>query len=83
MRWPGLRASIIGTARATAMIYMVLLGADVLNAGLVLYVLLGCVMDSLAMILLTIPIFYPVVHRAALAGARRLPVAGASQRLNA
>ena len=89
MRWPGLRASIIGTGHATAMIYMVLLGADVLNAGLaitqlpgelanwvkdsglapmlvmaailVIYVLLGCVMDSLAMILLTIPIFYPVV----------------------
>jgi len=89
MRWPGLRASIIGTAHATAMIYMVLLGADVLNAGLaitqlpgelaswvkgsgmapllvmaailVVYILLGCVMDSLAMILLTIPIFYPVV----------------------
>lgn len=89
MRWAGLKASIIGTAHATAMIYMVLLGADVLNAGLaitqlpvdlaawvktsglppllimsailLIYVLLGCVMDSLAMILLTIPIFYPVV----------------------
>ena len=89
MRWTGLRASIVGTAYATAMIYMVLLGADVLNAGLaitqlpgelanwvkgsglapllvmaailVVYILLGCVMDSLAMILLTIPIFYPVV----------------------
>lgn len=89
MRWPGLRLSVIGTAHATAMIYMVLLGADVLNAGLaitqlpvelatwvktsglpplavmvailLIYVLLGCVMDSLAMILLTIPIFYPVV----------------------
>ena len=89
MRWPGLKLSIIGTAHATAMIYMVLLGADVLNAGLaitqlpvdlaawvktsglppllvmtailLIYVLLGCVMDSLAMILLTIPIFYPVV----------------------
>jgi TRAP-type C4-dicarboxylate transport system permease large subunit len=89
MRWAGLKLSIIGTAHATAMIYMVLLGADVLNAGLaitqlpvdlaewvkhsglapllvmsailLIYVLLGCVMDSLAMILLTIPIFYPVV----------------------
>jgi len=89
MRWPGLRLSIIGTAHATAMIYMVLLGADVLNAGLaitqlpvdlaswvktsglppllvmvvilLIYILLGCVMDSLAMILLTIPIFYPMV----------------------
>ena len=28
---------------------------------LVIYILLGCVMDSLAMILLTIPIFYPVI----------------------
>jgi tripartite ATP-independent transporter DctM subunit len=89
MRWAGTKQSIIGTAHATAMIYMVLLGADVLNAGLaitqlpvdlaawvktsglppllimsailLIYVLLGCVMDSLAMILLTIPIFYPVV----------------------
>jgi C4-dicarboxylate transporter DctM subunit len=33
----------------------------VLVAILVIYILLGCVMDSLAMILLTIPIFYPVV----------------------
>ena len=89
MRWDGLKLSIMGTAHATAMIYLVLLGADVLNAGLaitqlpvdlaawvktsglppllvmcailLIYVLLGCVMDSLAMILLTIPIFYPVV----------------------
>lgn len=89
MRWKGIRVSIIGTAHATAMIYVVLLGADILNAGLaitqlpaelatwvrdsglpplsiiaailLIYILLGCVMDSLAMILLTIPIFYPVV----------------------
>lgn len=89
MRWQGLRTSIIGTAYATGMIYMVLLGADILNAGLALiqlptelaswvinsnlnsmvvvltivmiYIALGCVMDSLAMILLTIPIFFPVI----------------------
>lgn len=89
MRWPGVRASLLGTAQATAMIYLVLLGADMLNTALALsqmpvelaawvkgsglpamavmvailvtYILLGCVMDSLAMILLTIPIFYPVV----------------------
>ena len=30
-------------------------------AVVVIYILLGCVMDSLAMILLTIPIFYPMV----------------------
>jgi len=79
----------LGAAQATAMIFLVLLGADMLNTALALsqmpvelaawvknsqvppllimvmilaiYVLLGCVMDSLAMILLTIPIFYPMV----------------------
>jgi len=84
-----LRASLVGTAHATGMIFLILLGADLLNSGLALtqlpvelanwvkssgmpplsvlltilliYVLLGCVMDSLAMILLTIPIFYPMV----------------------
>lgn len=89
LRWKGIKESLMGTAYATAMIFMVLLGADLLNSGLALtqlptelaewvkhsglpplavlvailavYVLLGCVMDSLAMILLTIPIFYPMV----------------------
>lgn len=85
----GFLDSIYGTAHATAMIFMVLIGADLLNSSLALsqmptelatwvqgsglppllvlfailliYILLGCVMDSLAMILLTIPIFYPMV----------------------
>ena len=89
MRFEGLMESLVGTAQATAMIFLVLLGADMLNTALALsqmpaelatwvknsgfspmlvmvmilliYILLGCVMDSLAMILLTIPIFYPVV----------------------
>jgi tripartite ATP-independent transporter DctM subunit len=89
MRTKGLIDSALGTAQATAMIFVVLLGADMLNTALalsqmpvelaawvkgsglspivvmiailVIYILLGCVMDSLAMILLTIPIFYPVV----------------------
>lgn len=89
MRGAGLRLSLLGTAETTAMIFLVLLGADLLNSGLaltqmptelaewvkqsglapllvlcsilLLYLLLGCVMDSLAMILLTIPIFYPVI----------------------
>jgi tripartite ATP-independent transporter DctM subunit len=89
MRGRGVVDSILGTAQATAMIYLVLLGADMLNTALalsqmpvelaawvqasalspmvvmvailVIYIFLGCVMDSLAMILLTIPIFYPVV----------------------
>ena len=89
MRLEGVVKSLVGTAHATAMIFLVLLGADMLNTALalsqmpvelaawvkgsglspmlvmiailVIYILLGCVMDSLAMILLTIPIFYPVV----------------------
>ncbi|KWR80644.1 MULTISPECIES: TRAP transporter large permease [Pseudomonas] len=89
MRWDGLGKSLTGTAEASAMIFLVLLGADLLNSGLALtqmpvelatwvrdsglapllvlavilliYLLLGCVMDSLAMILLTIPIFYPMI----------------------
>ncbi len=89
MRMQGLLDSALGTASATAMIFLVLLGADMLNSALALsqmptelatwvqasglspllvmtailliYIFLGCVMDSLAMILLTIPIFYPVV----------------------
>jgi C4-dicarboxylate transporter DctM subunit len=89
MKWRGLLATALGTAQASAMIFLVLLGADQLNTALALsqmpaelaawvkasglppllvmvailvtYILLGCVMDSLAMILLTIPVFYPVV----------------------
>ena len=34
---------------------------SVIFAILLIYIFLGCVMDSLAMILLTIPIFYPIV----------------------
>jgi len=89
MRGRGLVDSALGTAQATAMIFLVLLGADMLNTTLalsqmpgelaawvkgsglppllvmfmilVIYIFLGCVMDSLAMILLTIPIFYPMI----------------------
>ncbi|MGL4859199.1 MAG: TRAP transporter large permease [Enterobacteriaceae bacterium] len=85
----GIRKSILGAAHATAMIFLVLIGADMLNVAMALsqlptelaqwigasgrppvlillsiilvYILLGCVMDSLAMILLTIPIFYPMI----------------------
>ena len=81
--------SIYRTAIATAMIFLVLLGADLLNSALAvsqmpvelsewvknsglspllilfavlgIYILLGCVMDSLAMLFLTIPIFYPMI----------------------
>jgi len=89
MRMRGLIDSALGTAQSTAMIFLILLGADMMNSALalsqmpvelanwvkasgfspmlvmimilVIYIFLGCVMDALAMILLTIPIFYPMV----------------------
>lgn len=82
--------SVLGTARASAMIFLIIFGAafyngflaitllpqtladtigtldiaplTVLLAILCFYLVLGCVMDSLSMILLTIPIFWPVVQ---------------------
>jgi tripartite ATP-independent transporter DctM subunit len=84
-----LRESLTSTARSTAMIFFIVLGAAffngflaltqvpqelariVLEAGLapltvlagilVLYLIFGCFMDSLSMILLTVPIFFPVI----------------------
>lgn len=89
LRWDGFLECIKGTASSTAMIFLILLGADFFNAFLglsrmpmelaqvigesglapmailllmlLLYLLLGCVMDSLAMILLTVPIFWPII----------------------
>ncbi|WP_298860926.1 TRAP transporter large permease [uncultured Sulfitobacter sp.] len=84
-----LAESFYVTARSTAMIFFIVLGAAFYNGFLaltqvpqeiaawvveqgvspwmvlifilVLYLLLGCVMDSLSMILLTIPIFWPIM----------------------
>ena len=81
--------ALTGTAKTTAMIFFIVLGAAfyngflalsgvpqyladiVLNQGfspllvlsviLVFYLVFGCVMDSLSMILLTVPIFFPVI----------------------
>lgn len=89
MRLAGLVECVKGTAEATGMIFLVLLGAEIFNAFLALtrmpveaaaiiggsglapllvllailavYLALGCVMDSLSMILLTVPIFFPVI----------------------
>ncbi|MGH6905737.1 MAG: TRAP transporter large permease [Geminicoccaceae bacterium] len=89
MRLSGLIECLKGTAEATAMIFLILLGAALYNAFLaltrmpmdaaaliggsglspmlvmtailLLYLALGCLMDSLSMILLTIPIFFPIV----------------------
>ena len=85
----GVRRSFLGTAETTAMVFMIFLGADMMNAALALtqmpariaewvghlqvapllivgailvfYVILGCVMDELSMLLLTIPVIFPTV----------------------
>ncbi len=89
LTWKGLGQSLLQTAETSAMIYLILLGAEVFNgflalsqlpstaadwitsaglpaygvlaAMLLLYILLGAVMDELAMILLTLPVFFPIV----------------------
>lgn len=89
MNFTGFIHALFGAAEATAMIFLILLGADVLNAFFALsqvptaisewvlasdmaplvvlfamigvYLVLGCVMDSLSMILLTMPIFLPII----------------------
>lgn len=89
LSWEGLRTALLQTAETTAMIFLILLGAEVFNAFLALshmpdtvaaaiagrglppyavlaavlmfYILLGAVMDELAMILLTLPVFFPLV----------------------
>ncbi|MEI8144043.1 MAG: TRAP transporter large permease [Alphaproteobacteria bacterium] len=87
--WQEIKLSLIQTAETSAMIFAILLGAEVFNgflalsqlpemaaqwvtslglpaygvvvALLVFYIVLGGVMDELAMILLTLPIFFPIV----------------------
>jgi len=87
--WPKFKNCFYSTAESSAMIFMIFLGADLMNASLALtqvpgqlagivqgwglspmmvvacillfYVVLGAVMDELSMILLTIPIFFPMI----------------------
>lgn len=89
LRLKGLIDCVLTTAQATGMIFLILLGADILNSFLaltqlpaelatwvrdsgfapftiltaiiLLYLFLGCLMDSLSMILLTIPIVFPMI----------------------
>lgn len=79
----------VGAAETSAMVFMIFLGADMMNASLALtqmpanlaawvsglkvsplviigcvllfYVALGCVMDELSMLLLTIPVLFPAI----------------------
>jgi len=53
LNWAGFRHSLMATIKTTAVIGLIFV--------LLIYLVLGCVIDALAMILLTIPIFYPVV----------------------
>lgn len=85
----GIKESFLGTASNTGMIFLIFLGADLLNSALALsqmpaqlaawvsasgaspvliivlillfYLVLGGVMDEMSMILLTLPIVFPIV----------------------
>lgn len=87
--WANTSEAILGTAKSTGMIFMIILGASLFNnflaltqlpqntaqwvgeqgfspwfvlaVVLALYLVFGCIMDSLSMILLTVPIFYPIM----------------------
>jgi C4-dicarboxylate transporter, DctM subunit len=89
MRWQGLRESLLSAGETTAMMYLIMLSAELFSAGLassqmptelaqrvaaleaspiaiilaimLIYLILGCFMESLAMVLLTLPVFIPLV----------------------
>jgi len=89
LNWQVFKEALLGTARTTAMIFFIVLGASFYNGFLALsgvpqfmadwvlgqalspwfvlsivlffYLVFGCLMDSLSMILLTVPIFFPVI----------------------
>ncbi len=89
INWAKFKQCFYLTAESSAMIFLIFLGADLMNAALALtqvpaqlanvvgswglspvmvvaaimlfYVVLGAVMDELSMILLTIPIFFPMI----------------------
>jgi C4-dicarboxylate transporter, DctM subunit len=89
MNWGKFKTCFYATAESSGMIFLIFLGADIMNAALALtqvpgqlaelvgswglspvmvvacimlfYVVLGAVMDELSMILLTIPIFFPMI----------------------
>jgi C4-dicarboxylate transporter, DctM subunit len=89
INWSKFKQCFYSTAESSAMIFMIFIGADVMNSSLALtqvpnqlaavvgswglaplmvvsvillfYVVLGAVMDELSMLLLTIPIFFPMI----------------------
>ena len=92
----GIKRSFLGMAETSAMVFMIFLGADMMNSALALtqmpaaladwvghlpvaplvvigavmvgYIALGCVMDELSMMLLTIPVIFPAVMQLDLFG---------------
>ncbi|MEO7548191.1 MAG: TRAP transporter large permease, partial [Ramlibacter sp.] len=89
MNWGKFKQCFYSTAESSAMIFLIFIGADLMNSALALtqvpnqlasvvgslglspvlvvtaillfYVVLGAVMDELSMLLLTIPIFFPMI----------------------
>jgi C4-dicarboxylate transporter DctM subunit len=89
MTWRKFQECFLGTATSAALIFLIFMGADLMNAALAMtqvpnqlasvvgswglspllvvtgillfYVLLGAVMDEMSMLLLTIPIFFPMI----------------------
>ncbi|WP_116084600.1 TRAP transporter large permease [Tropicimonas sp. IMCC34011] len=89
--WAGFRTALRETVLATAMIFAIIIGAEifstfinfaglpmalvdliyeldlspwlVIGAMVAIYLVMGCVFESLSMILLTVPVFYPVVQQ--------------------
>jgi C4-dicarboxylate transporter DctM subunit len=89
MTWQKFKHCFYATAQAAGMIFMIFIGADLMNGALaltqvpaqlaavvqgwglapllvvsailLLYVVLGAVMDELSMLLLTVPIFFPMI----------------------
>ena len=88
-QWHELQRSLLATARFSAMIFLILLGAEILNSALALagmpqiiaswaaaldwpplvvvglivlmFLGLGCILESLSMVLLIVPLLFPVV----------------------
>ena len=89
LKWDGIQKSLVGTAQNSGMIFLIFLGADIMNSALamsqmpaqlaelvatsgispvfivvlvlVFYIILGGVMDEMSMILLTLPIIFPII----------------------
>ena len=90
LTWKNFKEAIHGTLKASGIVYMIMIGAFILNyfmaltniptalanfimsmglsktlvcvAIIIVYLILGCFLDALAMILLTMPVFYPLIQ---------------------